>query len=77
MNGLICDRFLKRFFGSRTHRHTANPDGEGLTLPENAAENPKEPDCATGEGSPVKEATLENNDTGETNQRTGPDNGPD
>ncbi len=68
MNGLIGDRFLKRFFERRLPRHTANPASEALTLPEYTVEKPAEQGCPTGEGLPKEEAMPENKQKGETNQ---------
>ena len=68
MQSLIVDRFLKRFFGNRSHRHRANPAGEEKSLPENASANTAEPECPPKEDQLKKEAMLENNKTGETNQ---------
>jgi len=77
MQGLIGDRFLKRFFGSRPHRHTASPAGEAITLPETDAEMPTEPGCLPNEDRQKKEPTLENKDTGEIKELASPENGSD
>jgi hypothetical protein len=68
MNSLIGDRFLKRFFGNRSHRHSANLTRVALISPEPTAEKPAEQDCPTGEGLPKEEATPENKLKGETTQ---------
>ena len=68
MQSLIGDRFLKRFFGDRSHRHMPNPAGEEKSLPENAAVKIAEPVCPSKEDLPKMEATLEYNRTGEINQ---------
>jgi hypothetical protein len=65
MNALIGDRFLKRFIGRRLPRHTDNPIGGALTLPEYAAEKPAEQGCPTGEGLPKEEAKPKNKQEGD------------
>jgi hypothetical protein len=68
MNALIGDRFLKRFIGRRLPRHTDNPIGESLTLPEYTAEKPTEQDCPPSEDLPNEKETLEIKKTGDINQ---------
>ncbi len=87
MQGLIGDRFLKRFFGSRSHRRGANPADEALTLPETEAkepevkrlkaEKPAEQGCPPRDGLPKEDATLENKKTGEIKELASPENGSD
>jgi len=82
MRGLIGDRFLRRFLGSRLHRSKGKLADEATTLPENEGnhppeENPAEPGYSPREDLPKKEALLEIKKTGEINQSDGPDNGPD
>ena len=75
MYSLIGDRFLERFFGSRSHRHRDNPAGEAGTLRENEAEKPKESDYTKKEDSPEKEALPENTKTSEINKLSGREDG--
>jgi len=80
MHGLIGDRFLKRFLGSRLHRSKDKLADEAATLPENEGkhppeENPAEPSCLPREDLPNKEARQEIKKTGEINKYEGPNNG--
>lgn len=77
MNSLIGDRFLKQFFGRRMDRHTANPAGEAMALPANETDEPDESGIAMRGNLPDTDADLENEQTGEINQLTVPENGSD
>lgn len=72
MHSLTGDRFLKRFFGNRSHRHTVNPAGEEKSLPENGAVKTADPVCPPKEGLPIQETTLEMQNAGETNLTKNP-----
>ena len=77
MQSLIGDRFLKQFFGSRLHRHRFSLASEAMTLPANETDKPVEPGYTTRGNPPDTDATLENEQTGEVNQLTIPENGSD
>jgi hypothetical protein len=68
MHSLIGDRFLKRFFGIRSHRHRTNRAGEEKSLPENAAAITTEPEYPPKEDLPIMVEMPEINKTDETNQ---------
>jgi hypothetical protein len=69
MQNLISDRFLKQFFGSRMDRYRVNLASEAMALPANETHKPDEPGYA-----PDMDATLENEQTGEVNRCTVPEN---
>jgi hypothetical protein len=77
MYSLIGDRFLKQFFGSRSHRRRINPASEAMTLPANETDRSVEPGFITRGDPPDTDATLENEQTGEVNQLAVPGNGSD
>ena len=69
MYGQILDRFLKRFYGNRLHRHRTNSAGEEMTSPENEGKHPSaeklnEPGCSEMEDR-LEEAPLKTNKTKE------------
>jgi hypothetical protein len=75
MYSLIGDRFLKQFFGSHLRLNRVNLASEAGSMLENEGDKPTEPGYSSGEDPLEHEATLENEQTGETNQISGPGNG--
>jgi hypothetical protein len=75
MQSLIGDSFLKRFFGSRSHRRRANPDGEAGKPTANEGEKLLEPGYLPGEDPLEKVALLEMKNTGELTKHFDPQNG--
>lgn len=75
MHSLIGDRFLKQFFGSRSNRRKVNPASEAGSPKDNAGDKLIETGNILGEDPLEKEATLENQKTGEANKLNGPVDG--
>jgi hypothetical protein len=77
MYSLIGDRFLKQFFGSRLRLYRFNLANEAGSSMEEEGDKLTEPGYSPWENPLENEATLENEQTGETNQIAGPENGSD
>ena len=77
MQSLIGDRFLKRFFGSRSHRRRSNPASEAMTLPASESDKPDEPGYINRENPLDTDAILENEQPSGVNQLAVADNGSD
>jgi hypothetical protein len=77
MDGLVGDRFLKRFFGIRLPRHRVNPASEAMTLPANETDKPDEPGITRRGYPPDTNGVPENEQMDETNKLAGPENGSD
>jgi hypothetical protein len=75
MDSLIGDRFLKKFYRSRSNRRRINPANVAGSSMENEGDQLSDPGNLLGEGPLEKEATLENKKTGEANKLSGPEDG--